>query len=656
MSAVWVDTNDQDGYRPDDVTINLVKNGTIIDTVTLSDENNWTYSWTGLDKYSDGQVIDYTVTENAVAEYTINITKATDGTFTYTITNTHVTEKVDVDAIKVWDDNDNAEGFRPNDVTINLLADGKIIDTVILSEENDWKYNWTGLDKYSDGQVIDYTVTENAVAQYSPHITKDNEDSFTYTVTNSRTIEKTSASIVIVWDDNDDAKGLRPESVSAKLFANSDEAGLATLDADNGWQYTWDGLQKYENATEIVYTSELVSVPDNYVLMSSETSGDTKTLTLGLQTVTLSSTSATYTGTDQKPTVTVTVGSSSIDEDAYTVSYKLGVDEVNECVNSGTYTVIVTDKEGGYNLCNAEVTFTIVGKPVTVIVKNDKDEDVEVPAATGDATITEDQNGITLTLITSDENTAPQAVEIPQAVNVDHIEILRLFANGRAATVYLPFAIEVGKITGGTFHTFTSVDETTTPWTVNYSDPLEDTDMLVANTPYIFLPDGTNSGKITVNNGTDKVTVSTANPHSTTQGMWEFIGTNSPIVWDASHQDLGRVFGFAAEDKTVDGTNYEIGQFVRVGAGASIASMRAYMKYTSTTNAPAHQASGENTTNELPKTMRVVIGSGNVTAIDTLDMNVGDSDDWYSINGQKLSGKPTAKGIYIHNGVKVGIK
>ena len=655
VSAVWVDTNDQDGYRPDDVTINLVKNGTIIDTVTLSDENNWTYSWTGLDKYSDGQVIDYTVTENAVAEYTINITKATDGTFTYTITNTHVTEKVDVDAIKVWDDNDNAEGFRPNDVTINLLADGKIIDTVILSEENDWKYNWTGLAKKADGQVIDYTITENAVAQYSPHITKDNEDSFTYTVTNSRTIEKTSASIVIVWDDNDDAKGLRPESVSAKLFANSDEAGAATLDADNSWQYTWDGLQKYENATEIVYTSELVSVPDNYVLMSSETSGDTKTLTLGLQTVTLSSTSATYTGTDQKPTVTVTVGSSSIDEDAYTVSYKLGVDEVNECVNSGTYTVIVTDKEGGYNLCNAEVTFTIVGKPVTVIVKNDKDEDVEVPAATGDATITEDQNGITLTLITSDENTAPQAVEIPQAVNVDHIEILRLFANGRAATVYLPFAIEVGKITGGTFHTFTSVDETTTPWTVNYSDPLASTAMLEANTPYIFLPDGSNGGKLTVNN-TAKVTVCTANPHATTQGMWEFIGTNSPIVWDASHQDLGRVFGFAAEDKTVDGTNYEIGQFVRVGAGASIASMRAYLKYTSTTNAPAHQASGENATNELPKTMRVVIGSGNVTAIDTLDMNVGDSDDWYSINGQKLSGKPTAKGIYIHNGVKVGIK
>ena len=209
---------------------------------------------------------------------------------------------------------------------------------------------------------------------------------------------------------------------------------------------------------------------------------------------------------------------------------------------------------------------------------------------------------------------------------------------------------------GGTFHTFDYVDQTTTPWTVHYSDPLASTAVLEANTPYIFLPDDTNGGKITVNNGTDKVTVCTANPHTTTQGQWEFIGTYTPIVWDANHADLGKVYGFAAEDMTVDGTNYEIGQFVRVGAGANIASMRAYMKYTSTTNAPAHQASGADATTELPETMRVVIGSGNVTAIDNLNMEVGDNDAWYTINGQKLSGKPTVKGIFIHNGVKVGIK
>ncbi|MBR4363560.1 MAG: hypothetical protein IKP33_01320, partial [Prevotella sp.] len=28
------------------------------------------------------------------------------------------------------------------------------------------------------------------------------------------------------------------------------------------------------------------------------------------------------------------------------------------------------------------------------------------------------------------------------------------------------------------------------------------------------------------------------------------------------------------------------------------------------------------------------------------------SDDWYTIDGRKLSGKPAKKGVYIHNGKK----
>ena len=354
-----------------------------------------------------------------------------------------------------------------------------------------------------------------------------------------------------------------------------------------------------------------------------------------------------YDGNPKTPAVKVYYAEGKlIPADQYDVTYDNNTDA------SSKAKIIVKSKTGALYTINAEKEFTI--NPAPVMVKNDQNEDV--PAATGDATITRDQNGITLTLISPDGNTPSQPVEIPQAVAVDHIVIQRLFDDGKAATVYLPFTIEVSKISGGTFHTFTSVDETTTPWTVNYSDPLASTAVLEANTPYIFLPDNTNGDKITVNNGTAKVTVCTANPHTTTQGQWEFIGTYTPIVWDANHADLGKVYGFAAENKTVDGTNYEIGQFVRVGAGANIASMRAYMKYTSTTNAPAHQASGADATTELPETMRVVIGSGNVTAIDNLNMEVGDNDAWYTINGQKLSGKPTVKGIFIHNGVKVGIK
>ena len=34
----------------------------------------------------------------------------------------------------------------------------------------------------------------------------------------------------------------------------------------------------------------------------------------------------------------------------------------------------------------------------------------------------------------------------------------------------------------------------------------------------------------------------------------------------------------------------------------------------------------------------------------------GKSDEWYDLQGRKLEGKPTQKGIYINNGKKVVVK
>ena len=49
-------------------------------------------------------------------------------------------------------------------------------------------------------------------------------------------------------------------------------------------------------------------------------------------------------------------------------------------------------------------------------------------------------------------------------------------------------------------------------------------------------------------------------------------------------------------------------------------------------------------------------GEDDVTGIQTTDYaNYTDSDAWYTINGVKLSGKPTAKGLYINKGKKIVI-
>ena len=78
-------------------------------------------------------------------------------------------------------------------------------------------------------------------------------------------------------------------------------------------------------------------------------------------TVTLSQTSATYDGTDLKPTVTVKLGDKVIGKDEYMVKYMVDGEEVLECIESGEYTVVVSDKEGGkYTLNETTLTFIVV--------------------------------------------------------------------------------------------------------------------------------------------------------------------------------------------------------------------------------------------------------------------------------------------------------
>ena len=291
VTKVWDDKNNQDGYRPEEVTVNLLADGVVKDTVKLNEENSWTYSWAKLAKKASGKDIDYTVTEDAVAEYTTQITKAEDGTFTYTVTNSHKTEETEVKVSKVWDDKNNQDGYRPEDVTVNLLADGKETGkTVTLSAANNWSHTWTKLDKKANGNDIDYTVTENAVAEYTANITKAADGTFTYTVTNTHKIEETEVKVLKVWEDADDQDGYRPDDVTVNLLADGKTTGKTVkLSAANNWSEGWDKLDKKANGQDIEYTitedeveeytAEIVKAEDGtftYTLTNNHTTEETE--------------------------------------------------------------------------------------------------------------------------------------------------------------------------------------------------------------------------------------------------------------------------------------------------------------------------------------------------------------------------------------------
>ena len=264
----WSDDNNHEGFRPSSVTFQLTANGSNYgQPVTVKVEENWSYTFEDLDVYANGSEIVYGVVETPVPNYTGSdavVTTERDATTgeeikVLTITNSRTVEKIPVTVKKVWNDENNKEGYRPASVTFNLFGVDKTkpvqsatFDGTNTDENGYWTYTFTDLDKYANGQVINYTITEDTVANYTPSIQG-------LTITNSRGVETTTVTVEKDWQDASDKEGFRPPSVQVQLKDGNNAVGTpVTLNASNNWKYEWTGLQKIRNKQEIVYTVEEV--------------------------------------------------------------------------------------------------------------------------------------------------------------------------------------------------------------------------------------------------------------------------------------------------------------------------------------------------------------------------------------------------------------
>ena len=81
---VWRDDGNKVD-RPDEIVVQLLRDGEIYDTVTLSEENNWRYTWSDLDQKSQWRVVEYETPEG----YTVSVVR--EG-ITFVMTNTHTEE------------------------------------------------------------------------------------------------------------------------------------------------------------------------------------------------------------------------------------------------------------------------------------------------------------------------------------------------------------------------------------------------------------------------------------------------------------------------------------------------------------------------------------------------------------------------------------
>ena len=253
----WDDGNNQDGKRPEKITVNLLKNGIPFKEaeVKADGDGNWKYSFDNLRKYENDQEIKYTVTENAVAEYTPGI----DG---YNIKNSYTPKKTSVTVTKKWEDADNQDGKRPSSIKVQLYGnDKKVGEEVTLNEGNSWTHTWAKLPKNAAGIPIKYTVKE--VGEVDNYTTSYGEDSQgNIIITNKHVPEKTKVEGQKTWSDNDNQDGKRPESITVNLLADGRKVKEVKATAATDWKYSFTDLPKYENGRVIKYTVTENTVDD----------------------------------------------------------------------------------------------------------------------------------------------------------------------------------------------------------------------------------------------------------------------------------------------------------------------------------------------------------------------------------------------------------
>ena len=251
------------------------------------------------------------------------------------------------------------------------------------------------------------------------------------------------------------------------------------------------------------------------------------------------------------------------------------------------------------------------------------------------------------------ESNALQAMTAIVGMGEIPFSFTRTFKAGTPSTFCLPFSFTPNETTQGMVYNFGGVEN----WRVqmNRLKP-ENSESTVAFTPYAFIPaipegkqkgdnvEVTFTGTATIT--ADDITATGENPHTVDKGEWSFHGTYKRIDWQECY---GRWYGFNAAD----------GVFSHCIDGAYFPGLRCYLVY----DTPSTSRTVDGTSADaVPTTLEVVFnnGYGETTAIGTLDTRMGDitidNDSWYSIDGRKLQGKPTMKGLYIHQGKKTVIR
>ena len=175
---------------------------------------------------------------NTVTGYNAKVegSKGKDG---YTITMTHTPEvSVNASGTVTWDDDNNKDGIRPASVTLKLYKNGgeTPIATGTATAEGNWKFNLGTFPRYENGELVAYRLVEEEIGYdedkaysgytISVEAVEGEKKAITgFKVANTHEVTTTVMYAQIDWDDDDDAAGERPESVTVQWLKDGEPYG-----------------------------------------------------------------------------------------------------------------------------------------------------------------------------------------------------------------------------------------------------------------------------------------------------------------------------------------------------------------------------------------------------------------------------------------------
>lgn len=184
IEKVWYD--EDPSLRPTSIKVDLLADEEPVESVELSEKTGWKATFEGMPKYSNGEEIVYDVSESGidVKTYWPLVSPSEDG---FTITNTQI---FDLKIKKVWDDEDDKDGVRPEEIYVTVLGNGEpFIEEIPIGEYCEWEITLYGMPVFFDGEKVEYSVIEEEVEDYEePKIIF--EPDYGFVITNTHKVEE----------------------------------------------------------------------------------------------------------------------------------------------------------------------------------------------------------------------------------------------------------------------------------------------------------------------------------------------------------------------------------------------------------------------------------------------------------------------------------